>query len=118
MHDLPHLTRCELVGDTLLVEANALIEFADFIGQEGKVLQHQEYVNQAFYVIQPSDTYVRVKLRLPNLTFFYLNPITRHVTPTPIDQSTAEINWPLTLMCYFVYLAIIVVCIKRIARKR
>ena len=118
MHELPHITRCELIGDTLVVEANDLIEIAEFIGQDGKVLQHGENLSQASYVIQPSDTYVRVMLRLPHLTFFYLNPITRHVTPTPIDQSTAEINWTLTIMCYVIYLLAIVICIRRIIRKR
>lgn len=117
MHELPHLTRCELVGDTLIVEATDLIEIAEFIGQDGKVLQHEEYVNQAVYVIQPDDTYVRVMLRLPRLTFFYLNPITRHVTSTPIDQNTAEINWTLTIMCYAIYLIVIVICVRRIIRK-
>ena len=118
MHELPHLTCCELIGDTLVVETNALIEIAEFIGQDGKVLQHEEYVDQAVYVIQPSDTYVRVKLRLPRETFFYLNPVTKHVTPTPIDYNNAEINWPLTVMCYAIYLIIIVVCIRKIARKQ
>ena len=118
MHELPHLTRCELVGDTLVVETNTLIEVAEFIGQDGKVLQHGEYLNQASYVIQPSDTYVRVKLQLPHLTFFYLNPITRHVTPTPIDQSTAEINWTLTIMCYIVYITIILFIIFKLIKKK
>lgn len=117
MHELPHLTCCKLTGDTLVVETSTYIEIAEFIGQNGEVLQHGENLNQAVYVIQPSDTYVRVKLQLPHLTFFYLNPITRHVTPTPIDQSTAEINWPLTVMCYVVYLIIIIVCIRRIIKR-
>ena len=119
MHQLPHLTRCELVGDTLLVETSAKrIEIADFIGQDGKVLKHIENVTQASYVIQSEDSYVRVRLQLPNLTLFYLNPITRHTTPTPIDQETAEINWTLTVMCYLVYLLVIVAVGVRIRRKK
>ena len=114
MHELPHLTCCKLVGDTLVVETNTLIEIAEFIGQDGKVLQHDEHLYRATYVIQPEDTYVRVKLRLPHLTFFYLNPITRHTTPTPIDQSTAEINWPMTIMFYFVYIVIIIILISKL----
>ena len=119
MHQLPHLTRCELVGDTLVVETSAKrIEIAEFIGQDGKVLKHIENVTRASYVIQPEDTYVRVMMQLPNLTFFYLNPITRHTTPTPIDQETAEINWPLTVMCYLVYLLVIVAVGVRIRRQK
>ncbi|MBR6879042.1 MAG: hypothetical protein IKM95_06660 [Bacteroidales bacterium] len=119
MHELPHLTRCELVGDTLFVETSAsLIEMADFIGQDGKVLKHEEYVQQAHYVIQPNDTYVRVLLRMPNLTYFYLNPITRHTDPTPVDQVTAEINMVQTVMFYIIYLVVIVLCILRVLKKR
>ena len=113
MHELPHLTRCELIGDTLLVETNApIIEIAEFIGQDGKVLQHDEFLQQARYVIQPDDTYVRVMLRLPWLTFFYLNPITRHNTPTPVDQTTAMINIVTTYLYYAVYLLVIIACIR------
>ena len=120
MHDeLYHLTRCELIGDSLVIETSApYIQSADFIGQDGKVLKHEENVWKAIYNIQPTDTYVRVKLMVHNMTYFYLNPITRHNTPTPIDISTAEINWPMTVMCYIVYLIVIIVCIWRIVRKR
>ena len=119
MHELPHLTRCELVGDTLLVETDApIIEVAEFIGQNGQVLKHEERVGQARYIIQPSDSYVRVKLRLPHLTFFYLNPITRHPTPTPEDQVTAELNMTQTVLFYIVYLVVIVLCLVRVFKKQ
>lgn len=119
MHELPHLTRCELVGDTLMVETSArIIEIAEFIGQDGKVLQHEEKLQQARYVIQPNDTYVRVRLRLPNLTFFYLNPITRHTKPVPDDQVTAEINPVQTGMFYIIYLVVIVLCVLRVLKRR
>ena len=112
MHELPHLTRCELVGDTLIVETSAkIIEIVDFIGQDGKVLKHDENVQQAKYVIQPTDTYVRVLLRLPRLTFFYLNPITRHTSPIPDDPSTAEVNQPQTLLFYVIYLLVIIAAV-------
>ncbi len=117
MHELPHLTRCELVGDTLIVETSAHnIQIAEFIGQEGKVLQHDENVKQARYVIQPEDTYVRVMMRLPNLTFFYLNPITRQTTPTPQSAITATINWTQTLLFYFIYIIVIVLCVVRVVK--
>ena len=117
MHQLPHLTRCELVGDTLIVETSAHnIQIAEFIGQNGTVLQHDENVKQARYVIQPDDTYVRVMMRLPNLTFFYLNPITRHSTPTPQDNVTAEINWSQTLLFYLVYAVVVALCLVRVIK--
>lgn len=115
-----HLTRCELIGDSLIVETSApYIQTADFIGQDGKILKHQENVWEATYTIQPTDTYIRVELMVHNMTFLYLNPITRHDTPTPVDASTAEINWAQTIMYYIVYLIVIGVCIWRlIVRKR
>ena len=116
--ELYHLTRCELIGDSLFIETSAPeIQTADFIGQDGKILKHMEKCQQAWYVIQPSDTYVRVKLMVHNMTYFYLNPITRHTTPTPIDQSTAEINWAQTIMFYFVYVIIIIVLISKLIKK-
>lgn len=119
MHrELFHLTRCELVGDTLFIETNApSIQMIDFIGQDGKVLKHMEYCQQAWYVIQPEDSYVRAMLRVHNMTYFYLNPITRHTTSTPTDQSTAEINWPQTLLFYLVYIVIIVILIVKSFKK-
>ena len=85
MHtELFHLTRCELIGDSLIIETSApYIQTADFIGQDGKVLKHQENVWKATYTIQPRDTYVRVKLMVHNMTYFYLNPITRRAPPPP-----------------------------------
>lgn len=119
MHELPHLTRCELIGDTLLVETNApIIEVAEFIGQNGKILKREERVYQTSYIIQPDDPYVRVKLRLPHLTFFYLNPITRHTTEALEDQVTAEINATQTFLFYIVYLLVIVLCLFRVFKKQ
>ena len=81
------------------------------------MLKTQEMVHQACYVIQPQDTYVRVKMRLPNLTFFYLNPITSHETTTPTDQVTAFVNWPQTILFYVIYLLVIVCCVWYLIRK-
>ena len=119
MHaELFHLTRCELIGDSLVVETNAPdIQLAEFIGQDGKVLKHVEDCPMAWYVIQPEDSYVRVKLKVHNMTYFYLNPITRHSTPTPMDLPTAEINWAQTILFYIVYVFIIIILIFKIFKK-
>lgn len=117
MHELPHLTRCELVGDTLFVETSAHnIQIAEFVGQNGKVLSHLENVKQASYLIQPDDTYVRVMLRLPRETYFYLNPITRHATPDPDDQSTARIDPVQTTLYYIIYVLVIIAAIYSVIK--
>jgi hypothetical protein len=121
MHsELYHLTRCELIGDSLIIETSApYIQTADFIGQDGKVLKHQENVWKATYTIQPSNTYVRVKLMVHNMTYFYLNPITRHSAPDRLDYSmTSSINWTLTILCYIAYAGIIVICLFRLFKKK
>ena len=120
MHEeLYHLTRCELMGDTLFIETSApSIQTADFIGQNGKVLKHEENVQTATYSIQPEDSYVRVKLMVHDMTYFYLNPITRHPNPTPVDYETASINWPLTILCYIAYIGIFIFLLIRIIKKK
>lgn len=119
MHtELYHLTRCELIGDSLVIETDAPdIQLAEFIGQDGKVLKRMEDCPFAWYVIQPEDSYVRVKLKVHNMTYFYLNPLTRHATPSPTDVSTAEINWPQTILFYFVYIVIIIILIVKLFKK-
>ncbi len=114
---LPHLTRCELVGDTLFVETSDVIEKAEFIGQGGRVLATQENVRQAYYVIQPEDQYVRTNLQLPKQTFFYLNPVTRHPDPVPVDERLDSINWFRTGFLWLVYAFMVFVIIRAIVRK-
>ena len=116
MHtELFHLTRCELVGDSLIIETDApSIQTTDFIGQDGKLLKHLDRCQQAVYVIQPEDTYVRVKLKVHNMTYFYLNPITRHTSPEPTDQVTAYLNTTQTIMFYIVYVIVIILCFHRV----
>ena len=120
MHtELFHLTRCEIIDDSLVIETSApRIQSADFIGQNGQVLKHEENVLTATYKIRPEDAYVRVKLRVHNMTYFYLNPITRHTTSKPVDQDTATINWPLTTMCYIAYIGIILFLIVKLFKKK
>lgn len=115
---LPHLTRCELSGDTLFVQTSAdNIELAEFIGQDGKVLKTQQNVDTAFYVIQPGDTYVRTKLQLPRLTFFFLNPITRHPSATPEDHRLDSINYFRSCLLWAVYVFMIFAIVRIIVKK-
>ena len=102
---LPHLTRAELVGDTLFVEISSpTMEGVQFIGQDGKVLKTEEKVATAWYVIQPEDHYVRTHINVNGLQHFYLNPVTRHPTPTPMDQRLDVVNKAQTYLYWFVYI--------------
>ena len=103
--ELYHLTRCELIGDSLVIETSApYIQTADFIGQDGKVLKTEENVETAWYVIQPEDHYVRTHINVNGLQHFYLNPVTRHNTPEPVDQRLDFVNQPQTYLYWFVYI--------------
>ena len=101
---LPYLTRAELVGDTLFVSTSAnTMKEVKFIGQNGKVLKTEEDVVTAYYVIQPEDNYVRTQINVNGLQHFYLNPITRHPTPKPVDQRLDVVNKAQTYLYWFVY---------------
>ena len=102
---LPHLTRAELIGDTLFIGTSAdKMQEVKFIGQDGKVMKTQENVSTAFYVIQPEDPYVRTQINVNGLQHFYLNPVTRHPTPEPIDQRLDVVNKAQTYLYWFVYI--------------
>ena len=104
-HALPHLTKAELVGDTLFIETSVeTMQEVKFIGQDGKVLKTEENVATAFYVIQPEDHYVRTQINVNGLQHFYLNPITRHSTPMPVDQRLDFVNKSQTYLYWFVYI--------------
>ena len=105
VHALPYLTRAELVGDTLFVETSYdKMQEVKFIGQDGRVLKTDELVPTTFYVIQPEDHYVRTEINVNGLQHFYLNPVTRHPTPEPIDQRLDFVNQAQTYLYWFVYI--------------
>lgn len=101
---LPHLTRCELVGDTLFVATTAdELKEVRFISQGGKVLKTIEKDKEVYYVIQPEDTYVRTEINIDDLRLLYLNPITRHSSPVVVDRRLDVINGAQTWLYRFVY---------------
>ena len=102
---LPHLTCAQLVGDTLFIETSLpKMQEVQFSGQDGKVLKTEENVETAWYVIQPEDHYVRTHINVNGLQHFYLNPVTRHATPEPVDQRLDFVNKPQTYLYWFVYI--------------
>ena len=106
---LPHLTRAELISDTLFVEISTpTMQEVQFIGQDGKVLKTEEKVATAWYAIQPEDHYVRTHINVNGMQHFYLNPITRHPTSIVVDVPLDSINYAQTCLYWFVY---IVACI-------
>ncbi len=103
---LPYLTQAELIGDTLIISTSApSMKEVKFIGQGGTVLKTEENIATASYVIQPEDPYVRTQINVNGLQHFYLNPVTRHSSPTVIDQRLDVVNKAQTYLYRFVYIA-------------
>ena len=101
---LPHLTRCELVGDTFFVATSVDdIKEVRFIGQGGKVLKTCENVKEAYYVVLPEDAYVRTVINIDDLRLLYLNPVTRHPSPMVEDRRLDSVNWAQTGLYWLVY---------------
>lgn len=102
--ELPFLTRAQLVGDTLFVATSAeTMREVQFIGQGGQTLKTMENIATAYYVVQPDDTYVRTRIDANGRNFLYLNPITRHPAPVPVDRRLDSVNYAQTLLYWVVY---------------
>ena len=115
---LPHLTRAELVGDTLFIEtSNDKMQEVTFIGQDGKVLKTEEEVATAWYVIQPEDHYVRTQINLNGLQHFYLNPVTRHPTSIVVDRRLDSVNYAQTILYWLVYVVAFVAFVWYLFKK-
>lgn len=115
---LPYLTRAQLVGDTLFIETSAdKMKEVKFIGQDGKVLKAEEKTATAFYIIQPEDTYVRTEININGLQHFYLNPVTRHPTSSPVDQRLDYVNKAQTYLYWFVYIVAFAVIVWYLFKK-
>ena len=103
-HELAHLTRAQLVGDTLFIQTSAdMMQEVQFIGQDGKVLKTMDSIAMAFYVIQSEDTYVRTRIDVNGRNFLYLNPVTRHPSPVMEDARLDVVNYSQTYLYWFVY---------------
>ena len=67
-------------------------------------LKTEENITTASYVIQSEDHYVRTEINVNGLQHFYLNPVTRHATPEPVDQRLDVVNKAQTYLYWFVYI--------------
>ena len=115
---LPHLTRAQLVGDTLLVEiSDQTMQMVEFIGQDGKVLKTEDHVKTATYIIQPEDHYVRTHIDINGIQHFYLNPITRHPAANVVDRRLDSINYAQTGLYWLVYAVAMVAFVWYLVKK-
>ncbi len=90
--DLASLKKAVLKEDTLYACVDKQAREFRFIGQGGQLKKTVEDSDQAFYVIQPEDTYIRTVVIFPNKDRFYLNPVVRYTEQWPTEKDKPEIH--------------------------
>lgn len=118
LKSIPHLTMAKLFGDTLVITTSAkTIDSIKFIGQNGNILAAQAKIDTARYVINDNDTYVRAVVTFGLGKHLYLNPVTRHSTPMPVDRRLDSVNTARTFMTRFVLIAALVALVYYLVKK-
>ncbi len=121
---IPVLQSVKVNNDTLWVKTSQeAIKFV-FIGQNGKIKKLVRFTDQAWYKIQPEDSYIRTQIMFFNHyrgpgTVFYLNPVFRYNGVQPVNTLRAEINYPRTWILRLLSIpSIIVLVIILLYRQR
>ena len=115
--DIPYLNSAKLNGDTFVISVSKPIRKVEFIGQNGTILKEENYKKAdttycSTYTIKPSDTYVRTVLTFFDDTTMWLNPVTRHESPTIEKQRLDHISYTWTAALWALYIGIILVIVK------
>ena len=119
--NLPYITKVDLCEDTLRVAATKRICKAEFIGQGGQVLHCETNVDEASYLIQHEDQYVRTVLTFADGTELWLNPITRHENSNELYHPRLDhLNYWKTALLWTAYIVVIsgMVLLVRMRKKR
>lgn len=119
--NLPYITKVDLCKDSLCVAATKRICKAEFIGQGGQVLHCETDVDEASYLIQHEDQYVRTVLTFADGTELWLNPITRHENPNQLYHPRLDhLNYWKTALLWTAYVAVIggMVLLVRMKKRR
>lgn len=111
---IPYLESAQLEQDTFRIEVSALAAKFRFVGHGGELLNETTFAQSGYYVIRPSDTYVRAEIIFPDSSVIYLNPLTRHPTPNPERQYLAQINQTKTSLYRGFYIVLIVLLLRYI----
>ncbi len=75
--NLPQLVSQKVFGDTLQVMLDKPVHKIQFYGDKGSLLNEVLFVEKASYVIQDSNSYVRVVAQCYDASRLLLNPVTR-----------------------------------------
>lgn len=117
--NLPYITKVDLCGDTLRVAATKRISKAEFIGQGGQVLLCENDIDEAAYIIQAENQYVRTVLTFADGTELWLNPITRHENPDNLYHPRLDhLNYWKTAVLWIAYIAVIGTVVLLVRRRK
>ena len=78
--------------DTLNIIWQQTMKKIEFIGDNGRLLKTIFDNNVAFYIIQPEDSYVRIKLTSHDGLVYFLNPVVRNEHNKPVMQTVSRID--------------------------
>lgn len=110
--DLPKLKDLILTNDTIFVSATKPISQLRFIGQNGKVNDSLNDVNQGFYVFKSDDSYIRIEMYFDDGTIIYLNPLVRHQYQYFFDPTLSEMMTEKTWLMRIIFVCVIIFFIK------
>ena len=120
---VPQVTDLFISNDTLFIQTDTVAMKFTFIGQNGKAKKVQYITDDAWYVLQPEDTYIRTNIvfysqwKHPG-TKFYLNPVFRYDGTPPVNKLTAKINWERTWIFRIMTLGSLAVVFYLVVRYR
>ena len=115
--DIPYLNSAKLDGDIFTVCTTKRLKNAQFIGQGGILLKEEKHFNAdtvytASYQIQPTDQYVRTVLTFFDNSTMWLNPVTRHESPSIEKQRLDHISYWWTAALWMVYIGLILLIMR------
>ncbi len=108
----PDLIRLSCVADTLRLHIVPLPRQIRFIGQDGNLRQVVEGSNQAMYVLQAHDTYIRTEISFEDRSLMLLNPLTRESEPDQERQKLAVFDPFMTASMRAVYIILMMLVIQ------
>lgn len=105
-NQLSKLLLVKIVNDSLFVSIDKGAKKIRFIGQGGKIKKEEFNQQNAFYVFQENDTYIRTEFEFNDSTLMFLNPVVRTNNEKPEPVLLTGMNTIQTWMFRFFILLI------------
>lgn len=109
---IPVLQYVTLKSDTIDLAVSEKAKEIRFIGQNSIVKMTTNNTENAIYIIQDNDTYIRAEIEFDNGNTLYLNPIVRHQYQYFFDQDHAFVMKGRTYLMWAVYIIVLIAYIR------